>query len=171
MEKSRESLQPIEGAKRSSRWKLGLKGEFMLAFAPTALVLLVFAVVKALTNQPLLFASLASSAFLIYLDPQHATNTIRTLSLSQMTAATIGLVTHLLFGVGYFSGGVAMVVTIFLMIVADVVHPPAVSTSLSFAFRAGDESNLVLFGLAVGIIVMLVVLQKTVLWLLARLHQ
>jgi hypothetical protein len=41
---------------------------------------------------------------------------------------------------------------------------------LSFAFRAGDESNLVLFGLAVGIIVMLVVLQKTVLWLLARLH-
>ena len=110
----------------------------MLAFAPTALVLLVFAVVKALTNQPLLFASLASSAFLIYLDPQHATNTIRTLSLSQMTAATIGLVTHLLFGVGYFSGGVAMVVTIFLMIVADVVHPPAVSTSLSFAFRAGD---------------------------------
>jgi hypothetical protein len=61
-------------------------------------------------------------------------------------------------------------VTIFLMIVADVVHPPAVSTSLSFAFRAADESNLVLFGLAVGIIVMLVVLQKTVLWLLARLH-
>jgi len=171
MERSRESLQSIERAKRAARWKLGLKGEFMLAFAPTALVLLVFAVVKVLTNQPLLFASLASSAFLIYLDPQHATNTIRTLSLSQMTAATIGLATHLLFGVGYFSGGVAMVVTIFLMIVADVVHPPAVSTSLSFAFRAGDESNLVLFGLAVGIIVMLVVLQKTVLWLLARLHQ
>jgi hypothetical protein len=88
-----------------------------------------------------------------------------------MMAAMIGLVTHLLFGVGYLSGGVAMIFTIFLMIIADVVHPPAVSTSLSFAFRASDESDLVLFGLAVGIIVILIVLQQTGMWLLARLHQ
>jgi hypothetical protein len=64
-----------------------------------------------------------------------------------------------------------MIFTIFLMIIADVVHPPAVSTSLSFAFRASDESALVLFGLAVGIIVILIVLQQTGMWLLARLHQ
>jgi starch phosphorylase len=31
----------------------------------------------------------------------------------------------------------------------DAVHPPAVSTSLSFALRAGNENNLVLFALAV----------------------
>jgi CBS-domain-containing membrane protein len=171
MKRTRDSLQPIKEVRRSPRRKLGLKGELILAFAPTALVLLVFAAVKALTNQPLLFASLASSASLIYLDPQHTTNTLRTLSLSQMMAATIGLLTHLLFGAGYLSGGVAMVLTIFLMIIADVVHPPALSTSLSFAFRANNESNLVLFGLAVGIIVLLAVLQKSVLWLLVRLHQ
>jgi CBS-domain-containing membrane protein len=169
--RSRDSLQPIEGAKRFPRRRLGLKGEFILAFAPTTVVFLVFAMVKVLTDQPLLFASLASSAFLIYLDPQHATNTVRTLSLSQMMAATIGVVTHLLFGVGYLSGGVAMILTIFLMIIVDSVHPPAVSTSLSFAFRAGDASNLMLFGLAVAIIVILIVLQHIVLWLLARLHQ
>ena len=171
MKRPRETLQPVENAHHSPRRKLGLKGELILAFAPTVLVLLVFAAVKALTNQPLLFASLAASAFLIYLDPQHTTNTVRTLSLSQMMAATIGLVAYLLLGAGYLSGGVAMVLTIFLMIIADVVHPPAVSTSLSFAFRANNESNLVLFGLAVGIIALLAVLQKSVLWLLARLYR
>ncbi|MDQ3797020.1 MAG: HPP family protein, partial [Pseudomonadota bacterium] len=75
------------------------------------------------------------------------------------------LVTHLRFGVGYLSGRVSIIFTIFLMIIADVVHPPAVSTSLSFAFRASDESDLVLFGPAVGIIMILIVLQQTVLWL------
>jgi hypothetical protein len=53
-----------------------------------------------------------------------------------------------------------MVVTIFLMILMDVVHPPAVSTSLSFALRAGNENNLVLFGLAVGITALLVALER-----------
>ncbi|GFE68232.1 hypothetical protein [Chroococcus sp. FPU101] len=56
------------------------------------------------------------------------------------------------------------------MIVCDVVHPPAVSTSLShrsFALRAGNENNLVLFGLAVGITAILVVLERLALWILA----
>lgn len=61
-----------------------------------------------------------------------------------------------------------MVIAIVLMILLDAVHPPAVSTSLGFAFRAGKESNLVLFGLAVGITVMLVVLERGTLWILAQ---
>lgn len=55
-----------------------------------------------------------------------------------------------------------------LMIVFDVVHPPAVSTALSFALRTGDESNVVIFGLAVAITVALVWLQRAALWTLAR---
>ncbi len=102
----------------------------------------VLALVEVLSWQHLLFASLASSAFLIYLDLQHGTNRVRTLILAQMMAATIGLITHLFLGSGYLPGGSAMVVTIALMILLDVVHPPAVSTSLSFALRPGNESNL-----------------------------
>lgn len=71
-------------------------------------------------------------------------------------------------GPGYLSGGIAMVATIVLMILLGAVHPPAVSTSLSFAFRAGNEKNLVLFGLALAIITMLVVIERLTLWLLAR---
>ena len=86
-----ESLKPVEGSNRSLRWRLGLKGELILALLPTLVVLSVFALVEAFTRQRLLFASLASSAFLIYLDPQHGTNSMRTLVLSQMLAALLGL--------------------------------------------------------------------------------
>ena len=168
MSRNRSSLKPIEGANRALRRRLTLKGELALATAPTAIVLGVFALVEVLSRQRLLFASLASSAFLIYLDPQHGTNTMRTLIIAQIMAAIIGWITYLVFGSGYLSGGVAMVVTIILMILIDVVHPPAVSTSLSFALKAGNENNLVLFGLAVGITALLVALERFTLWVLAR---
>jgi CBS-domain-containing membrane protein len=168
MSQNRSSLKPIEGANRSLRQRLTLKGELALATAPTATVLGVFALVEVLSRQRLLFASLASSAFLIYLDPQHGTNTMRTLTIAQIMAAIIGWMTYLILGSGYLSGGIAMVVTIVLMILLDVVHPPAVSTSLSFALRAGNENNVVLFGLAVGITALLVALERFTLWVLAR---
>jgi CBS-domain-containing membrane protein len=168
MSQNRSSLKPIEGANRSLRRRLTLKGELALATAPTAIVLGVFALVEVLSRQRLLFASLASSAFLIYLDPQHGTNTMRTLIVAQIMAAIIGWITYMVFGSGYLSGGISMVVTIILMILMDVVHPPAVSTSLSFALKAGNENNLVLFGLAVSITALLVVLERFTLWVLAR---
>ena len=164
----RESLEPIEGANRALRRRLSLKGEFLLALAPTVTVLLVLALVEALSQQRLLFASLASSAFLIYLDPQHGTNTVRTLVIAQMLAATFGFATYLTFGGGYLSGGTAMVMTIIAMILLDAVHPPAVATAMAFALRAGEESNLALFALAVGMTGALVVLERLALWVLAR---
>lgn len=168
MSQKRSSLKPLEGANRALRRRLNLKGEFALALLPTVTVLAMLGLVEVLSRQRLLFASLASSAFLIYLDPQHGTNSIRTLVFSQMMAASLGWITYLVFGSGYLSGGIAMVVTIILMILLDTVHPPAVATALSFALRAGKESNLVLFGLAVGITIMLVLLQRVALWVLAH---
>lgn len=168
MSGERESLRPVAGANRALREQLTLKDELVLALLPTLVVLGVLAFVELLSRQRLLFASLASSAFLIYLDPQHNTNTARTLSIAHLLAAGLGFVAYLALGPGYVSGGVAMVATIVLMIVLDVVHPPAVSTALSFAFRAGDERSLVIFALAVGVIAALVVLERLTLWLLNR---
>lgn len=168
MSQKRSSLKPVPGANRSLRSRLNLQGEFVLALLPTVIVLAVFALVEVLSKQRLLFASLSASAFLIYLDPQHGTNTVRTLLTSQIMAASLGLVAYLTLGPGYLSGGTAMVATIVLMILLDAVHPPAVATSLSFAFRAGNEKNLVLFGLAVVVTAMLVVIERVTLWLLAR---
>lgn len=168
MAQDRESLKPVQGANRAPRRRLNLKGELLLALLPTLTILAVFGLVEVLSEQRLLFASLAASAFLIYLDPQHGTNSVRTLVLSHLLAATLGWITYVTFGSEYLSGGSAMVATITLMILLDIVHPPAVATAMSFALRAGDESNLVLFGLAVGITAMLVVLERVAVWLLAR---
>jgi len=150
------------------RKRIGLKGELLLAFMPMATVLLVLALVEALSSQRLLFASLASSAFLIYLDPEHAVNQIRTLLLAQIGSAVIGLVCYQWLGPGYLSGGLAMVLAIGLMIVSDAMHPPAVSSALSFGLRSGDASNLLLFCMAVGITALLVVMQRMALWTLRR---
>jgi len=164
----RESLRPIEGRRRIGRGRLPLRDELLLAALPTAVVLLVLAFVEVLSNQRLLFASLASSAFLIYLDPQHGTNSVRTLVGAQFGAAVVGWVLSLAFGPGYAAAGTAMVVTIVLMITADVVHPPAVATAMSFALRAGSESNVALFTAAVLATAMLVLVQRSALWFVAR---
>lgn len=163
-----ESLRPVEGADRALRRRLPIRAELVLALLPTAMVLAVLGFVEALSHQRLLFASLASSAFLIYLDPQHGTNSVRTLTVSHLLAALLGWGLYSLLGPGYVSAGSAMVCTIFLMIALDVVHPPAVSTAMGFALRAGEPSNLLLFGLSLGVIAMLVVLERTAVWLLAR---
>lgn len=121
-----------------------------------------------LSRQRLLFASLASSAFLIYLDPRHGTNAVRTLVIAQMSAAGLGLAAYTLLGPGYPAAAAGMVAAIAAMVLLDAVHPPAMSTALAFALRAGDESNVVLFGLAVGVLAVLVVLQRAALAVLAR---
>jgi len=166
-----ESLEPASGAERSVRRRLKLRHELMLAFLPTMIVLLVLLFVEMLSQQRLLFASLASSAFLIYLDPEHGTNRIRTLVLSQSLAAALGFAAYYLLGAGYVAGGAAMVATIFLMIVLDAVHPPAVSTSLAFAFRAGDESNVAIFAMALAITASLVAVQRSAMWTMARMQR
>jgi CBS-domain-containing membrane protein len=165
-----ESTAPGNARFRAARRRLPLRGELLLALLPTATVLVVLALVEALTQQRLLFASLASSAFLIYLDPTHGMNGVRALALSQLLAAVVGFALFAALGAGYWTAGLAMVVTIVVMIVLDAVHPPAVATAMSFALRAEDASNLLLFGLALGITACLVVLQRAAVWGLARLQ-
>lgn len=123
MDEDRDSLQPIEGAARPARARLDVKGELLLALLPTLTVLAVLGLVEILSRQRLLFASLASSAFLIYLDPHHGTNTIRALVSSHVIAATAGLATYGLFGHGYLADAGAMLTTIVAMVLLDVVHP------------------------------------------------
>ena len=162
------TTQPVADKDETVRRHLGTREELILALLPTTIVLLVFGLVQAWSKQQLLFASLASSAFLIYLDPKHATNSARTLIISQILAALIGYTTFYIFGAGYGSAASAMIVAIVAMVSLDAVHPPAVSTALAFGFRSNNENNLVLFTMSVFLIVALVALQRASLWLLAR---
>ncbi|MDQ2770208.1 MAG: HPP family protein [Bacteroidota bacterium] len=152
------------------RRRLGGRAELLLALLPTITVLVLLWLLELLSNQRLLFASLASSCFLIYLDPGHRANSARTLVLSQMSAAILGYAAHAVLGPGYASAAVALVGIIGLMVATDAMHPPAVGTALNFAFRAGSgEGSLLLFGLAVGLVLVLLGVQKASAYLLARL--
>ena len=137
-----------------------LGADLTLALVPTATILGVLAVVERLGHERILFASLAASAFLIYLDPEHRSNSVRTLVVSQISAALLGYGAQALVGPGYAASAAAVVAVVVLLVTFDVVHPPAVATGLSFAFRTGTESRLVLFGVAVGLVVVLVGVQQ-----------
>lgn len=164
----RESHEPAPHALRQARRRLPLRAEFALAAPPTATILGVLALVETVTEQRLLFASLASSAFLIYLDPEHGANRLRALIGAQLLAAVVGWGAFALLGAGYVGAGSALVLTIVLMVWADLVHPPAVATAMSFALRAGDASNLALFVLALAITAVLVGLQRLATWTVIR---
>ncbi len=169
------STEPLEAATTPSpidfhraRERLSIRDELILAALPTLLVIAVLALVDALSEQRLLFASLASSAFLIYLDPEHAMNRLRAIVSAQLLAAVVGWAGYFFLGGGFLSAAAALVVTILLMIVGDVVHPPAVGTAMAFALRAGNVSNVALFLVALGMTAVLVVLQRLAVWTLSR---
>lgn len=149
----------------------GLRGELALALPPTLTVLAMLLLLERMGEGRLLFASLASSAFLVYLDPRHRTNSVRTLALAQGAAALVGAAAFRALGPGYAAAAGAMVVVIVLMVTLDAVHPPAVSTALGFGFRRGPESNLGTFALALGLVVALVGLQRASVWILDRLER
>ena len=151
------------------RKRLHWKSELTLALLPTLTVLLMLWFIETYGHQRLLFASLASSAFLIYVDPQLRMNRVRTLIIAQLAASIIGYLSLYLLGAGYVAAAVAMAVFTFIMVFGDFVHPPAVSTVLTFAFRPNTENALLLFAMAVGIIVLLVGLATVSTWLVHRL--
>ena len=163
-----QSFTPSPAPIRHVRERLSFWGELALAALPTITVLVMLAMIDALHEEQLLFASLASSAFLIYLDPEHGTNRVTALVISQLLAATFGWVAFALLGAGFLSAGAALIATILCMVGFDLVHPPAVGTAMSFALRAGKISSLGLFALAIGITVVLVVLQRAATWVMVR---
>lgn len=148
------------------RKRYDLKTEVSLALLPTVTMAAVLFLLEVYSKQHLLFASLASSAFLIYIDPQHPTNSIYTLIMAQVSAALIGAGVLKIIGPGYSSAMLAMVISIAFMVFASVMHPPAVSTALTFAFSTGK--TLPLFMIALGLLVILVILQKVSVWLINR---
>lgn len=146
----------------------GLVGELALAVPPTLTILGVLFFVEALVRRQLLFASLASSAFLIYRAPEHRMNSVRVMVSAQVIAVAIGLLAARFIASPYVAAGVAMAVTILLLIVFDVVHPPAVSTALGFAFLPRQDQVVGIFLLSLGLVAALVILQRIALWTLRR---
>jgi CBS-domain-containing membrane protein len=147
-----------------------VRDELGLALPPTIVVLVAFFTTQSLTNHLILFASLASSAFLVYREPAHRMNRLRTMILAQLTAWAIGLFASMLIGAGYAAGAAAMVGTIVVLVALDIVHPPAISTALGFSVTGPSHGPLFTFLLALAIVSTLAVLQKIMVSLLDRIE-
>jgi len=148
--------------------RFDLKTEVALAIVPAVMIIAVLILLEAFSKQQLLFSSLASSAFLIYLDPKHPTNSIRTLIIAQGSAAVIGYLVYLVAGPGYVSAAVSMIVAVSVMILTKAMHPPAVSSALIFAFQYTKPDTLMLFLFAVLLLVILIVLQRISIWIIKK---
>lgn len=148
--------------------RFNFKTEILLAVMPATMIIAVLMLLEVFTSQKLLFSSLASSAFLIYMDPKHPTNRVRTLTIAQISAALIGYLIYLLLGPGYLSAAISMIIVIVVMIWTKAMHPPAVSSAMIFAFQYTKPNTLMLFMMAVLLLVMLIVLQKVSIWILKK---
>jgi CBS-domain-containing membrane protein len=147
---------PISNSRRG-----GIKGELALAIPPTLVVIGVIFLIEGVTKQKLLFASLAASAFLIYYDPMNRINSVRVMVVAQLLGFIFGFGAAMALGPGYVAGAIAMAATIVSLILLDIVHPPAVSTALGFAFVSTKDKALLIFLVALILIAALVLLQRT----------
>lgn len=151
------------------RERIGLAGEARLVLLPTLTVLAMVALTRLATDDHVIFGALASSAFLIYLAPDHPMNRVRTLVLAQLGAGAIGAGAAALFGNGDLAVGAALILVILLMTLFDIVHPPAVGTAIGFAFRASNDGDLGVFAVATLMVALLCGLAVMTPRLLARL--
>lgn len=151
------------------RHRLSVADELVLAVLPTITVLAVLWLVEAFAERQVLFASLASSAFLIYRDPEHRMNSVRVLLAAQVLAAAVGFGANWWLGATYPAAALALGVAIFAMIALDVVHPPAIGSALTFAFRPEADDYLGLFLLALLLVTVLTGLSTVTTRLLKRL--
>ena len=133
------------------------------------MTLLTVFLVEALRNERILFASLASSAFLIYRDPAHPMNGVRVMVVAHLVGIGLGVAAATALGAGYAAGAAAMVTTIIVLVVIGAVHPPAVSTALGFAFHQQQSDAATLFLIALALVAALVVMQRVATWTVGRL--
>jgi CBS-domain-containing membrane protein len=90
---------------------------------------------------------------------------------AQLLGFIFGLGADMALGPGYLAGAVAMAITIVTLIVFDIVHPPAVSTALAFAFVTTKDKVLLIFLIALVLIAALVLLQRVAVLTLSRIER
>jgi CBS-domain-containing membrane protein len=148
--------------------RFDLKTEVALATVPVAMIIAVLMLLETFSKQQLVFSPLASSAFLIYLDPRHPTNSTRTLIIAQASTAIIGYVAYLIAGSGYLSAAISMIIAVSVVLLTKAMHPPAVSSALIFAFQYTKPNTLMLFLFALLLLVITIVLQRISIWIIKK---
>src|SRR5262245_21718204 len=138
--------------------------ELLLALPPTATVLATLLLLEAVAQRRVLFPSLAASAFLIYRDPMHAMNGACVTVAGHLVGVVLGIGAWAALHPGNLAGAGALAATDGVLILGEVVHPPAVSTALGFAFFPAEADAVGWFVIALMVLAALVVVQRGITW-------
>ncbi|MDX1664458.1 MAG: HPP family protein [Candidatus Promineifilaceae bacterium] len=144
-----------EGRKRRTIKRYSAEHLAAVAIATVLSVVAIIFVVQELATRPILVASLGSSAFLLYFQPRNEVNNFKPLVFGHLLAAVTGYGANLLFPEPYLSVASGLAVTVLLLAALRLVHPPAISTSLVFAYRPEQAVAIVTFGLTLAVVVAL----------------
>lgn len=149
--------------------ELNLRARLILGIFPVIIVLVLTALEIKL-RQHIIFTSLVSSIFLIYLRPNELMTDTATILVSQFTAALTGYLSYKLFGNSFWSVCVTILLVTAILILLNRLHPPAIATSVIFNYRTHSESDLFLFGLLIGIAVVLILVRWITNYLLSKMN-
>lgn len=127
---------------------------FLLALYPLVIAYIIMGV-EMFARQHILFTSLISSIFLIYVRHKDPMNNGLTLIISQVLAAVIGYVSYRIGGENYLTACITVFVVAVALISLNRLHPPAIVTSLIFQFRTHSVSDLELFALLLSLVIVL----------------
>lgn len=118
-------------------------------------VVLMIVVIEQIAEQAVLVTSLAASTFLLYYQPLHRMNRFVPVVGGHLIAAGAGFLADEVIPSSTVALAVAITVTVVTLASLRIIHPPAISTSVVFAYRPHDASALLTFSLTLAVVVAL----------------
>ena len=153
--------------RRQTRYQINrylIKGIFIFLS-----ILSMVLVISGILEQPVLFTSLASTTFLIFVRPESKTSQYRNVIGGHYVSATVGFLiaisaekAMLLHDEKIMLGlicALSVAAASILMHFLDMEHPPAAGTALAFAFGVRSADMLVTLGIALSTIIFLACLK------------
>ncbi|MDR1965191.1 MAG: HPP family protein [Synergistaceae bacterium] len=105
-------------------------GKRLRIYAGIALSFGIVSFISDLRNVPLLIAPLAASACILFAVPDSPVARAKNIIFGHVISASVGVIMHGSFGSNWLSNVICVVIAVFLMDAAGVLHPPAAATSL-----------------------------------------
>lgn len=120
-------------------------------------VVLMIVVVEQIAEQAVLVTSLAASTFLLYYQPLHRMNRFVPVVGGHLIAAGVGFLADEIIPSATLALAVSITVTVTALASLRIIHPPAISTSVVFAYQPHDAGALLTFSLTLAVVIALAV--------------
>ena len=105
-------------------------------------------------GEPLFMASIGASAVIIFAMPKSPAARVQNVIGGHIVSGIVGLSLAILVGSFWYTAAAAVAISIFLMVILDIVHPPGGATALITVTLAAPAWDFLLMPVAVGACIM-----------------